>query len=550
MGRGLIAFIAALVCLFQACVVVIGYADYGFYPGVGTTQKVDAAHARITMPSKEAAAAGVRAGDILEPSALSLEQRLAMFWTYWKPATVFHTPLIRNGVTVYADLPVAAVPVRWPLMIDVLIRLALVAIGFIILIRGAGTVGLWGGISLVSLALQQGYAFNFGSVPLAIGLTAFAIQSIAYIPTRVGRYYFADALLQERGRTVPRAFTVAFVTCLSLLAAALVLRRYEGLSGFDYFDSYALFQGTQLIDGIYFIALMGYVAFNARSDDSLRVLFWATVLGWSGVTFNQVLGIFNITPLFGGLANLTYVFYALGVGYAVFAKNLVSVNFYVSRAVIYAVVLAIIVGAFVALEHVIEKLTVGEAPSIALQLLVPLGLGLSFRYIERFAERVVERTLYRDRLCAEEQIEALIGDFPHARSVTALEQNVVADVARLLHATSVGLYRESELGYQPVATTGASLFRVVGADERAFLRLRSTLKPVTIADVGSDLPGIIAFPLVVVGQLTGALVVGPRKNGEPYDPDEVALLSRLAHELAVTLLWAEREPLRVPALDG
>jgi signal transduction protein with GAF and PtsI domain len=71
--------------------------------------------------------------------------------------------------------------------------------------------------------------------------------------------------------------------------------------------------------------------------------------------------------------------------------------------------------------------------------------------------------------------------------------------------------------------------------------MRSTLRPVDPDDLGSGAPGELALPLVVVGKVTGALVLAARNSGERYDPGEVQILSKLAHELAITLLWSERE---------
>jgi GAF domain-containing protein len=71
-------------------------------------------------------------------------------------------------------------------------------------------------------------------------------------------------------------------------------------------------------------------------------------------------------------------------------------------------------------------------------------------------------------------------------------------------------------------------------------------------DLGGALPGHGAvFPLVVFGGLTGALYAAYRESGEQFDPDELKTLERLAHELAIALLWIERTAqTAAPELDA
>ncbi len=549
MTRGLIVFFAAVIVTFQLTVIILGYSEYGTYPDLGTRERIDRFDTRLVSVSPEGYAAGLRTGDIVDARRLTLSQRLAEFWSQWKAGAVFTMPVNRAGKEVIVHVPVASArSLALGQVVDVLIRILFFAAGFLLIARGEGSAGLWGGIAVISLPLSQGYGFSWGAVPIAAGATAFLIQSIAYIPNFVARYFFATSLLREQQRRLPAAISIAFWIGMAFLAAALIVRRVEAFTGFSLDEGGRYFQCCQLSLGILFVIIFAYIAAKSPAGSSLRVLFWSYALGTIGPTLNQILVISGYGSPAGGLLNLTYIFFAIGFVYAVFAKRLVAVNFFISRAAIYTIVLAVIIGVFVLSERLVESAAIGTTPSLILELVVPLSLGLSFRWIERYAERIVERLLYREKQSAQEALENLIADFPHARKVSTLERSVVDDVHRLMHARSVALYRESELGYEAVTTSGDSTYQTVGPDDRAFVRMRATLKPVYLERVHSELSGVLAFPLIVVGQVTGALVVGECAHSEPYDPDEIALLSRLAHELAVTLLWAEREPLHLPTL--
>ena len=71
--------------------------------------------------------------------------------------------------------------------------------------------------------------------------------------------------------------------------------------------------------------------------------------------------------------------------------------------------------------------------------------------------------------------------------------------------------------------------------------MRSTQRPVHPHDVDSAIDAEVAVPLIVVGKVMGAQILQSRANHERYDPDDIALLAKPAHELAVTLLWSERD---------
>jgi hypothetical protein len=53
--------------------------------------------------------------------------------------------------------------------------------------------------------------------------------------------------------------------------------------------------------------------------------------------------------------------------------------------------------------------------------------------------------------------------------------------------------------------------------------------------VETTLRGDTAFPMTARGQLLGAIVLGARRSGEKYAPDEVSAISQLAMNLGAAL---------------
>lgn len=54
-------------------------------------------------------------------------------------------------------------------------------------------------------------------------------------------------------------------------------------------------------------------------------------------------------------------------------------------------------------------------------------------------------------------------------------------------------------------------------------------------DVPSSIEGVLAYPLVLRGDVLGVLVLGRRRSGEAYAPDESEAISYLAHNVATAL---------------
>jgi hypothetical protein len=74
----------------------------------------------------------------------------------------------------------------------------------------------------------------------------------------------------------------------------------------------------------------------------------------------------------------------------------------------------------------------------------------------------------------------------------------------------------------------------------AIVALRAWNKTVDLHAVpGSQVHGDLVFPMAARGRLVGALVCGPKRDGEAYAPDETDALGALAHGVAGALVLLE-----------
>lgn len=70
----------------------------------------------------------------------------------------------------------------------------------------------------------------------------------------------------------------------------------------------------------------------------------------------------------------------------------------------------------------------------------------------------------------------------------------------------------------------------ISENDPAVVALSAWQKPVDLHGIrGSGLDGDLAFPMISRGRLIGALVCGPKRDGETYAPDESDALLTLSH---------------------
>jgi K+-sensing histidine kinase KdpD len=165
---------------------------------------------------------------------------------------------------------------------------------------------------------------------------------------------------------------------------------------------------------------------------------------------------------------------------------------------------------------------------------VALGLGISLRYIHTFVERFVDRVFFRQR----HEDESALRNFAHEASYITDRSTLLDRAAQVVKqhtgAQSVAiLVRDAPTSYA-LAIGPAPL--EVGENDSAIVALRAWNKPIDLhAFPESQLRGDQAFPMLSRGQLVGALICGPKQDGDTYAPDESEALLALAHAVGVTL---------------
>ena len=285
-----------------------------------------------------------------------------------------------------------------------------------------------------------------------------------------------------------------------------------------------------------------------RADQQLRAqTAWAVAgfLGAAAFTFVAA----NEVALFGpagDYATVEFFYSAISILgnlfpllaiYPILRFRLFGIRFVVSRATLYSV---LTLAAFTTLAGVnwLAQRLVNDRVATVLQPLAAIVIGLGYFRVRGWTRDAIERILFRERLAAEREIDAMIAALPSARDVAAIGERLTVAAARCLSLQSAALFRVVDGGgLRRAASIGwdDESLAYVPSDDRLARSLEREQRVVSLRALGWDLPGEPAEPARPVAGLAlrhgdgllGVALYGRHRNGTEIDPSEITLLRRL-----------------------
>jgi hypothetical protein len=252
------------------------------------------------------------------------------------------------------------------------------------------------------------------------------------------------------------------------------------------------------------------------------------------------------TVVWSIVANVGILAAPLALTYAALSRRLIDIGFVLNRAVIFAIVSTIVIGAFVLVEWAAREwlVSTGHTASTVIGMSLALGLGLSMRYIHRHVDRFVDHVFFRKR----HEDEAALRRFAHESSYitdrSTLLERAVREVKEHTNAADATiLVQNGAAAFTSAAETDGAR-TIASENDPGILALRAWRKPVDLGSIEhSVLRGEYAFPMISRGTLVGVLVCGAKRNGEVYAPDESDAILALAHAVgtALDVLSAQRD---------
>lgn len=307
-----------------------------------------------------------------------------------------------------------------------------------------------------------------------------------------------------------------------------------------------LYQLWEPLLGYTLILLNVALAFGATRDQERALLAWTMTLPF----INFAVAFLEHVPALNAIGPLAQVFDYFGagtvflspfaMGYALLARRLLDVGFVLNRAAVFSAVSLIVIAAFILVEWALGGWlsTANRATNLVVAGGLALLLGFFMHRIHGRVDNLVDRVFFGKRRRDQDAIAAFSREAPYVTEKRVLLERTEETLTRHIDASSVEILLDDRRGR----------YGWVSENDPAVLALRARHDVLDLHDVAGDIRGDYALPVVSRGRVLGVLVLGHKRSGESYAPDELEVTLRLAHALGSALDVLSHDRVADPSL--
>ena len=238
---------------------------------------------------------------------------------------------------------------------------------------------------------------------------------------------------------------------------------------------------------------------------------------------------------------LASVAFPLVLTYAVLRYRVVDLGFVFNRTLVFGSVSALLLGCFGliewGIEHWLPESWVKDSAWIDAG--AALLVYLVFHRVHTAVEHRVEHVFFHRWHSNEAILRRFVASAPHFEDERALARAFADEVSRFGGEALVALYRRKERTHDAILERMAGSWdtapRTLPVDDPAFALMRAERSALDLADALTDLPGVLALPMLDHGTLAGLVLMDLKGNGALYRPDEIAVLGWAAHDVALAM---------------
>lgn len=262
-------------------------------------------------------------------------------------------------------------------------------------------------------------------------------------------------------------------------------------------------------------------------------------IGWLGYGTMEV--VFNLFIAVAGLAPLLAI-------YPILRYRLFDLGFVVNRAALYSLLTVSALATLAAVNWFAQHF-VTERLAIVLQPIAAIAIGLGYLRVRGVVQRLLERTIFRDRFAAELELEGTIKGLALAERAAAIDESLTEEVASVLSLRSAAVFRVGGNALTRVASVGwdGAALDSLQRDDRLVRRLLADAPALSIDAARWNPEGlppvpnepVLALALTRGSVLVGITLYGRHRNGTEIDPEEKRLLRRLCDAAAAAYRNAE-----------
>lgn len=495
----------------------------------GTTPfliKIDAA------PGSDEYRAGLRSGDLLDVRSLTPAERYRWISVYRRAGQRLDLPVVREGKTVHVSIVTELIQAGWDGW--------LACAGFVWTLVFAAVIAWRRSDSsearILSLMLSTlvigsclfplNWITPWPQIDILAALAGCAIWGLS--TALLATYSMTFAPPANLLRRIMMWLAYASAAAIPAYGAAFVAGSWTGaadpMQGW-YEGSLSQFVVGVLPPGFAVLCIIATIA-QTRGTDRMRLVWAGLAVGL--IYFSEVIAGLMVTfnteaPSEAVLLVLNVAIFLapIGLTYVVISRRILDIGFALNRAIVFSSVSLVLVAAFFLVEWALGNWLNGAShtTNLIVGAAIALLLGFSVRGIHQRVDNLLDTVFFRKR----HEDERALRDFAH-------EAAYITDPADLLDRTRAILESHADTSSVGILLDdGRGHYGEASENDPAIVSLRAWRKRVDLHAVDTAITGEFAFPMVARGRLVGAIVLGPKRSGDPYAPDESDAIAHLAH---------------------
>lgn len=253
------------------------------------------------------------------------------------------------------------------------------------------------------------------------------------------------------------------------------------------------------------------------------------------------------------LQPLILLCYPVAVFVAIFRYQLFDLEFVLRRGLVYSALTSVLVLVFYAAVWaggaLVSEVAGARGGTVWVVSSATLLLGLLFGPLRLWLQKMIDRRFFPERYALREHLVALAGELPAFGKVPLMGQRLADRLIEIFHLkTATVLVAEANQGIlvgvgsagesQPTELSSLLMLQ----DEPGIDLLRRAQRPLPASQLAARSAAlaqrlvasqaVLVVPLRNQDRLIGALLLGEKRDGQPYPAEELELLNLLGHHVA------------------
>jgi signal transduction histidine kinase len=310
------------------------------------------------------------------------------------------------------------------------------------------------------------------------------------------------------------------------------------------FFSFYLF--SALTHCLFSLQCSARVAFSPPERNKYQWLFGGVLLATVGILtdYLDILRIGGIRVFPGGIIGnllLTGIF-----AHVIITHHLIDVKEVISRSSIFIVLTLILSSLYLGIEVAFK---VNFKARVTAILLITFGVVLTFPLVHTFFEEFIRKVFFKKRVLFQNLAKEITEHAPSFIELEDVFRFVTPRLVSILGVDRVSFYFKkpysenyseeftTQPGEKASLTSSEPLIEKLKKGEVIFSK--STSSPLTLSQEKlKALKGEVALPLVSHGALEGFILLGKKRNSDPWSSEEIDLLTALTHQILLAIRQA------------